>query len=90
MQADATPLIPPTAHPALEEALQFKLKRRVHVAGHLGELVPLALRMFNSQDSVTQYGQMFAMSILSLVPIFLFFLIFQRTLSHGVTAGAIK
>ena len=45
MQADATPLIPPTAHPALEEALQFKLKRRVHVAGHLGELVPLALRI---------------------------------------------
>ena len=26
--------------------------------------------MFNSQDSVTQYGQMFAMSILSLLPIY--------------------
>ena len=45
MRPDSTPLIPPTAHPALEEALQFKLRRRVSTAGHLGELLPLAMRI---------------------------------------------
>ena len=29
-------------------------------------------------------------SFLSLIPTILFFLIFQRTLSNGVTAGAVK
>lgn len=45
MRPDSTPLIPSTAHPALEEALQFKLRRRVSAAGHLGELLPLAMRI---------------------------------------------
>jgi len=52
--------------------------------------VPLALRMFNSQDSVTQYGQMFAMSVLSLLPIFLFFLIFQRLIIRGIAMSGLK
>ena len=52
--------------------------------------VPLALRMFNSQDSVTQYGQMFAMSILSLLPIFLFFVIFQRLIIRGIAMSGLK
>ncbi len=52
--------------------------------------VPLALRMFNSQDSVTQYGQMFAMSILSLLPIFLFFIIFQRLIIRGIAMSGLK
>ncbi len=52
--------------------------------------VPLALRMFNSQDSVTQYGQMFAMSILSLLPIFVFFVIFQRLIIRGIAMSGLK
>ena len=52
--------------------------------------VPLALRMLNSQDSVTQYGQMFAMSILSLLPIFLFFIIFQRLIIRGIAMSGLK
>ncbi len=52
--------------------------------------VPLALRMFNSQDSVTQYGQMFAMSVLSLLPIFLFFLVFQRLIIRGIAMSGLK
>ena len=45
MSSAARPLIVPTAHPQLEEALRFKLERRVATAGGLGELVPLALRL---------------------------------------------
>jgi len=52
--------------------------------------VPLALRMFNSQDSVTQYGQMFAMSVLSILPIFLFFIIFQRLIIRGIAMSGLK
>ncbi len=52
--------------------------------------VPLALRMFNSQDSVTQYGQLFAMSILSLVPIFFFFIVFQKLIIRGIAMSGLK
>ena len=52
--------------------------------------VPLALRMFLSQDGASQYGPMFAMSILSLLPIFLFFLIFQRLIIRGIAMSGLK
>lgn len=52
MRPASTPLIPSTAHPALEEALQFKLDRRVATAGHLGELLPLAMRIGLVQNSL--------------------------------------
>jgi multiple sugar transport system permease protein len=52
--------------------------------------VPLALRMFIAQDSVSQYGQMFAMSVLSLVPIILFFVIFQRFIIRGIAMSGLK
>lgn len=52
MRSDSTPLIPPTAHPALQEALQFKLQRRVDAAGPLGELLPLAMRIGLLQNAL--------------------------------------
>jgi multiple sugar transport system permease protein len=52
--------------------------------------VPLALRMFLSQDSVSLYGELFAMSVLSIVPIFLFFLIFQRLIIRGIAMSGLK
>lgn len=52
--------------------------------------VPLALRMFLSQDSVSLYGEMFAMSVLSIVPIFLFFVIFQRLIVQGIAMSGLK
>ena len=52
MPSDSTPLIPSTTHPALQEALQFKLRRRVSTAGHLGELLPLALRLGLLQNTL--------------------------------------
>lgn len=38
----------------------------------------------------SQWGPMFAMSILSLIPVFLAFLLFQKHIIEGTTAGGIK
>jgi multiple sugar transport system permease protein len=52
--------------------------------------VPLALRSFIAQDSVSAYGQLFAMSILSILPIVLFFVIFQRLIIRGIAMSGLK
>lgn len=52
--------------------------------------VPLALRMFTSQDSVSLYGQMFAMSVVSIIPIILFFVLFQRLIIRGIAMSGLK
>lgn len=52
--------------------------------------VPLALRGFISTDGVSQYGPMFAMSILSILPIILFFVIFQRLIIRGIAMSGLK
>ena len=52
--------------------------------------VPLALRSFIAQDSVSAYGQLFAMSILSIVPIVIFFVIFQRLIIRGIAMSGLK
>jgi multiple sugar transport system permease protein len=53
--------------------------------------VPLALRAFiDSSGGESLYGEMFAMSTLSLVPVFFVFLAFQRLIIRGVALGALK
>lgn len=52
--------------------------------------VPLALRMFLAQDSVSEYGQMFAMSVLSILPIVIFFVIFQKFIIRGIAMSGLK
>ena len=53
--------------------------------------VPLALRAFiDSSGGESLYGEMFAMSALSLVPVFVVFLAFQKLIISGVTVGALK
>ena len=53
--------------------------------------VPLALRAFiDSSGGESLYGPMFAMSALSLVPVFAVFLAFQRLIIRGVALGALK
>ncbi|MFC7479512.1 carbohydrate ABC transporter permease [Luedemannella flava] len=46
--------------------------------------LPLGLRLFIDQTSQTSYGAMMAMSVLTLIPIALFFVVFQRLLVEGV------
>ena len=53
--------------------------------------VPLALRAFiDSSGGESLYGEMFAMSALSLLPVFVVFLAFQKLIIRGVTVGALK
>jgi multiple sugar transport system permease protein len=52
--------------------------------------VPLGLRLFVDTSSESNFGAMFAMSALALVPIVLFFLAFQRLLVEGVSTSGLK
>jgi multiple sugar transport system permease protein len=52
--------------------------------------VPIGLRLFMGGEGQTELGPMFAMSMLSLVPVFLFFLAFQRLLVEGINTEGLK
>ena len=50
----------------------------------------IAIKLFADSASVTDYGAMFAMSTLSLIPVFLIFLIFNRYLVQGIGTSGLK
>lgn len=52
--------------------------------------VSVALRLFADASSKTDYGAMFAMSTLSLIPVFLLFLFFNRYLVEGISSSGMK
>lgn len=52
--------------------------------------VPIALRAFVDSTGQSSWGQMLAMSVLALVPIFLIFLAFQRLLLEGISTTGLK
>lgn len=52
--------------------------------------LPLALRQFQDQTSISDYGAQMAMAVLALVPVVLFFLIFQRQIVDGVSTQGLK
>ena len=53
--------------------------------------VPLALRAFvDSSGGESLYGELFAMSTLSLVPVFVVFLVFQRLIIAGIATTGMK
>lgn len=52
--------------------------------------VQLGLRAFVDSSGLSAWGQLFAMSTLSLVPVFVFFLFFQRLIIRGVATSAMK
>lgn len=52
--------------------------------------LPLALRLYNDTTSVSDYGATVAISVLALVPVAIFFLIFQRFLVEGVATQGLK
>lgn len=52
--------------------------------------VTLGLRMFVDPTAKSAYGAMFAMSTLSIVPILILFVFFQKQLIEGIAAGGVK
>ncbi len=52
--------------------------------------VSLAIKMFADSASTTDFGAMFAMSTLSLLPVFFIFLFFNRYLVEGIGTSGLK
>jgi multiple sugar transport system permease protein len=52
--------------------------------------LPIALRLFVDQTSTSDYGALMAMAVLALIPVLLFFLVFQRYLVEGVATQGLK
>jgi len=52
--------------------------------------VQVGLRSFLDSSGESAWGAMFAMSILSLLPVFLFFVVFQRLIIEGISTTGLK
>ena len=61
----------------------------VMLTSNANQTVPIALASLQG-DRMLDVPTLNAGALLSLIPTFLFFLFFQRTLSRGITAGAVK
>lgn len=54
------------------------------------DTVAVGLRMFVDAMGQSSWGALFAMSTLSLIPLFVIFIFFQKYLIEGITAGGVK
>jgi len=52
--------------------------------------VSLALKMFSDPAAVTNWGAMFAMSVLSIVPVIIIFILFQKYIVEGISTSGLK
>jgi multiple sugar transport system permease protein len=52
--------------------------------------IPVAMTLFIDSTGQSAIGPMFAMSVLSLLPVFLFFVAFQRLLVEGINTSGLK
>ena len=52
--------------------------------------ITLAISALSGSAGLTAWGEQMAMSVISLVPLLIIFLIFQRQFVEGITAGAVK
>ncbi|WP_249316996.1 carbohydrate ABC transporter permease [Bacillus sp. FJAT-50079] len=52
--------------------------------------VSLALKLFSDPNAVTNWGAMFAMTTVSLLPVFIIFFIFQKYIVEGISTSGLK
>jgi multiple sugar transport system permease protein len=52
--------------------------------------VSVALRSFSDPAGITNWGAIYAMSFLSLVPVFVLFVAFQKYLTQGISTTGLK
>lgn len=91
-------LIMPLATPALVTSMIFTFiwtwndffSQLLYLSSLKKFTVALGLRMFTDSTGQNSWGSMFAMSLLSLVPLFAVFIFFQRYLIEGIAAGGLK
>jgi ABC-type glycerol-3-phosphate transport system permease component len=51
--------------------------------------LPVAIQLFHGQN-VTQWGLVFAASVIAVIPVIVVFFVFQRYFVQGLTSGAVK
>jgi multiple sugar transport system permease protein len=91
-------VILPLSRPALVTTAIFSFiwtwndffRQLVYLSDLKDYTVPVALTLFNDSTSESSVGPMFAMSLLSLIPVFLFFVAFQRMLVEGINTSGLK
>jgi multiple sugar transport system permease protein len=91
-------VILPLSRPALVTTAIFSfiwtwndfLTQLVYLSGVENYTIPVGLRMFQDSGGEKQIGPMFAMAVLSLLPVFLFFVAFQRLLVQGINTTGLK
>lgn len=66
------------------------LSQLIYLSNPATFTVSLALRMFVDSTGQSSWGSLFAMSTLSLIPLFVIFIVFQRYLVEGITVGSLK
>ena len=52
--------------------------------------IPLALKLYTDPNSYNNYGGLFAMSVLSLLPVIIVFILFQKYIVEGIATDGIK
>lgn len=52
--------------------------------------ISIALRMFVDASGGSSWGSLFSMSVVSLLPLFVLFIVFQKYIVEGITSGSIK
>ncbi len=91
-------IIVPLSKPALVTTAIFTFiwtwndffSQLVYLSGLDNITVPVALRNFLDSTGQSSLGPMFAMSVLSLLPVFAFFVAFQRMLVQGINTSGLK
>ncbi|MGI5213028.1 carbohydrate ABC transporter permease [Plantactinospora sp. CA-290183] len=91
-------VIVPLSRPALVTTAIFSFiwtwneffRQLVYISDLDDYTVPVALTLFIDSTSQSAVGPMFAMSLLSLLPVFLFFVAFQRMLVEGINTSGLK
>jgi multiple sugar transport system permease protein len=91
-------IVMPLSRPALVTTAIFTFiwtwneffRQLVYLGDEKAWTVPVALRQFVDSTGQSDVGAMFAMSVLSLLPVFVFFLAFQKLLVEGINTTGIK
>lgn len=91
-------IILPLSIPALTTAAAFSfiwswndfLNPLIYLTSTSNYTVPIALSLFVDSSGTSNYGGLFAMSLLSLLPVIGFFLAFQKLLLDGISTTGLK
>lgn len=91
-------IILPLSIPALTTAAAFSfiwswndfLNPLIYLTSQSNYTVPIGLSLFVDASGTSNYGALFAMSLLSLLPVIGFFLAFQKLLLDGISTTGLK